>query len=231
VSVETPRTVVVEQSLLGRNAARAARNRREFAARGLAVFNVLSSPGSGKTTLLARTLADLRGTLRSAVIVGDLATSNDARRFEAAGVDVVQVTTGGVCHLEAGMVRRAMERLDLAALDLLVIENVGNLVCPASFDLGERLRIVLLSVTEGEDKPYKYPVAFQGADAVVVTKIDIAGAVGFDRDAAMAAMADVAPKAAVFELSARTGEGLAAWYAFVRGRARAAAAKPAVIAR
>jgi hydrogenase nickel incorporation protein HypB len=209
------RTVVVERSLLGRNAARAARNRRDFAARGVTVVNVLSSPGSGKTTLLARTLADLAPRITGAVIVGDLATDNDARRLRAAGVDVVQVTTGTVCHLEAGMVARAAGQLDLDGLELLVIENVGNLVCPASFDLGETVRVVLLSVTEGEDKPYKYPAAFRGADAVVITKTDLVPAAGFDRDGALAAVRDVAPRASVFEVSARTGDGLAPWYGFV----------------
>jgi hydrogenase nickel incorporation protein HypB len=209
------RTVVVERSLLGRNAARAERNRARFSGRGVAVINVLSSPGSGKTALLARTLGDLALRVRAAVVVGDVATDNDARRLAAAGVEVVQVTTGGVCHLEAGMVARAVERLDLGRLDLLVIENVGNLVCPAAFDLGEHVRVVLLSVTEGEDKPLKYPAAFTGADAIVITKTDLAAATGFDRETALASVRRVAPSSAVFELSARGGEGLAPWYAFV----------------
>src|SRR3954462_11926866 len=179
------RTVAIGEAILAKNDRLAARNRDEFRARGLGVVNVLSSPGSGKTELLRRTLADLGPRLRAAVIVGDLATDNDARRLRQTGAPVVQVTTGGVCHLEADMVARAAETLDLDGLDLLIIENVGNLVCPASYDLGEDLRIVLLSVTEGEDKPLKYPVAFQGAGVVVVSKIDLADAVGFDRQTAL----------------------------------------------
>src|SRR5262249_32019421 len=149
---------------------------------GLRVVNVLSSPGSGKTALLERTLADLAPAVRAAVIVGDLATDNDARRLRTTGAPVVQINTGTVCHLEAVMVARAAAELDLDGLDLLLIENVGNLVCPASYDLGEDARAVLLSVTEGEDKPLKYPKIFKTADAVVVSKVDLAAAAGFDRD-------------------------------------------------
>jgi hydrogenase nickel incorporation protein HypB len=206
------RTVAVGEAILAKNDRLAARNRDEFRARGLGVVNVLSSPGSGKTELLRRTLADLGGRLRAAVIVGDLATDNDARRLRQAGAPVVQITTGSVCHLEADMVARAAEELDLDGLDLLIIENVGNLVCPASYDLGEGLRVVLLSVTEGEDKPLKYPVAFQGAGVVVVSKIDLAEAVGFEREAAMQNIRRVAPEATVLEVSARTGRGLDGWY-------------------
>ena len=180
------------------------------------MLNVLSSPGSGKTTLLARTLAELAPHPRAAVIVGDLATDDDARCFAAAGVPVVQVTTGSLCHLEAGMVAEAARHFDLDRLDLLVVENVGNLVCPAAFDLGEDARIVLLSVTEGEDKPLKYPVTFKAADAIVVTKIDLSRAAGFDRDTALGHVEAVAPRARLFEVSARTGEGLEAWYDFIR---------------
>jgi hydrogenase nickel incorporation protein HypB len=209
------RTVIVEAALLGANDERAADNRRRFAACGVTVVNLLSSPGSGKTTLLARTLADLGPRLRSAVIVGDLATDLDAQRLRAAGIDAVQIATGGTCHLEAGMVAEAAGRLDLTALDLLVIENVGNLVCPASFDLGEAVRVVLVSVTEGEDKPLKYPVAFKSAHAAAVTKIDLATVTGFDRDRALAAIRAVAPQAALFEVSARTGDGLDGWYRYL----------------
>jgi hydrogenase nickel incorporation protein HypB len=213
--VSVPRTVVVDAAILGRNAERADENRRTFARHGVAVLNVLSSPGSGKTTLLARTLAGLAPRVRAAVVVGDLATDADARRFAAAGVPVVQITTGSLCHLEAGMVAEAMRGLDLAGLDLLVVENVGNLVCPASFDLGEDVRAVLLSVTEGEDKPLKYPVTFKTADAVVITKTDLAVAAGFDRATALGHVQAIAPRARLFEVSARTGQGLEPWYDFV----------------
>jgi hydrogenase nickel incorporation protein HypB len=162
-------TVTVQRSLLEKNDRLAERNRGFFRAKKLLVLNVLSSPGSGKTTLIQETAKGLAGRLRMGVIVGDLATDNDAARLRAAGIPVIQVTTGTVCHLEAEMVARAAEQMDLDALDVLLIENVGNLVCPADFDLGEDLRVVLLSVTEGEDKPLKYPPMFHSANVAVVT--------------------------------------------------------------
>ena len=154
------------------------------------------------------------------MVVGDLATDNDARRLRETGAPVVQVTTGTVCHLEAEMVARAVDELGPGGLDLLFIENVGNLVCPASYDLGEDLRVVLLAVTEGEDKPLKYPVAFQGAAVVVVSKIDLAEAVGFDREAALRNIRRAAPEAMILEVSARTGRGMQPWYDFLEGKIR-----------
>ncbi len=174
-------------------------------------LNVVSSPGAGKTTLLQKTLNELKGRLRAAVIVGDLATDNDAERLRTTGAPVVQITTGTLCHLEAGMVAKAMKQLDLRGLDLLIIENVGNLVCPASFDLGEAVRVVLHSVAEGEDKPLKYPPMFHSADVVVVTKTDMAVVAGFDRELALKNIRQASPRAKIFELSARTGDGVAAW--------------------
>ncbi|QNI71534.1 hydrogenase nickel incorporation protein HypB [Cyanobium sp. NS01] len=196
-------------ALLSRNDAVAASLRRRFTAAGLPVLNLLSSPGSGKTALLERLGRDWSGSGRLAAIVGDLATDNDARRLRAAGIEAVQITTGQACHLEAAMLEPALERFDLAALELLVIENVGNLVCPAAYDLGESLRLVLLSVTEGGDKPLKYPAMFHSADLVVINKIDLAAAVDFDRDHARRHIAKVAPAAPIVEVSARTGEGMA----------------------
>ncbi|MBE9155074.1 hydrogenase nickel incorporation protein HypB [Cyanobium sp. LEGE 06113] len=195
-------------ALLSRNDAVAASLRRRFTAAGLPVLNLLSSPGSGKTALLERLGRDWSGSGRLGAIVGDLATDNDARRLRAAGIEAVQITTGQACHLEAAMLEPALERFDLAALELLVIENVGNLVCPAAYDLGESLRLVLLSVTEGEDKPLKYPAMFHSADLVVINKIDLAAAVDFDRDHARRHIAKVAPAASIVEVSARTGEGM-----------------------
>src|SRR5580765_8310407 len=169
--METRRWVVeVDQALLGKNLALAAQNRLRFRAHRLLVLNLLSAPGSGKTALLERTLTDLCGRLRIGVQVGDLQTDNDARRLSDRGAPVVQILTGGCCHLDASMIAQANEKFDLDQLDLLIIENVGNLVCPASYDLGEDLRVVLLSVTEGEDKPLKYPVLFRKADLVIITK-------------------------------------------------------------
>lgn len=212
-----PTTVPVGESLKARNDRQARANRDAFRARGLVVLNLLSSPGSGKTALLERTLSEYGRRRRVGVVVGDLQTDNDARRLAGRGGPVVPITTGTVCHLEADMVARAVAGLDLAALDVLVIENVGNLVCPASFDLGEGTRVVLLSTTEGEDKPLKYPRAFKTSHAVVITKTDLAGPAGFDRAAALANVRAVNPDAAVLELSARTGEGLEAWYAYLDG--------------
>lgn len=210
-----PRTVTLHRSLLEKNDRLAERNRGFFRAKKLLVLNVLSSPGSGKTTLIERTGTALRGRLRLGVIVGDLATDRDAARLRAANLPVVQVTTGTVCHLDAEMVARAARQLDLDALDVLVIENVGNLVCPADYDLGEDLRVVLLSVTEGEDKPLKYPPAFHSAHAAVVTKLDLASAAGFDRATALANLRRISHHARLFELSARSGEGMAEWLEFL----------------
>jgi hydrogenase nickel incorporation protein HypB len=209
------RTVEVRRAILEKNDRLAERNRGFFQARGLLVLNFLSSPGSGKTTFIREAVRALQPRLKAAVIVGDLATDNDAQRLRETGAPVVQITTGTVCHLEAEMVGRALKRLDLNGRNLLIIENVGNLVCPASFDLGEDLRIVLLSVTEGEDKPLKYPPMFQSAHAVVISKMDLAEACGYDRGVALANIRRVAPKAQVFETSARTGQGMEAWCQFV----------------
>ena len=205
------KTLSIQRSLLEKNDRLAERNRGFFRAKRLLVLNVLSSPGSGKTTLLRETALRLRDRLRLGVIVGDLATDNDAARLREAGIPVVQITTGTVCHLDAEMVARAAEQLDLDALDVLVIENVGNLVCPADYDLGENLRVVLLSVTEGEDKPLKYPPVFHSANVALVTKTDLAAAAGFNREAALANLRRVSHHARVLELSARTGAGMEGW--------------------
>ena len=197
--------------ILSGNERLAEQNRGAFRALNLLALNVVSSPGAGKTTLLQKTLEALHGRLRAGVIVGDLATDNDAARLRVTGAPVVQITTGTLCHLEAGMVAEAMKQLDLRALDLLIIENVGNLVCPASFDLGEALRVVLHAVTEGEDKPLKYPPLFHSAQVVIVTKTDLAMATGFDRDLAVKNIRQAAPHAKIFELSSRSGEGMVAW--------------------
>jgi hydrogenase nickel incorporation protein HypB len=205
----------VRQAILEKNDRLAERNRGFFHARGLLVLNVLSSPGSGKTTFILETVRALGKRLKTGVIVGDLATDNDAQRLRESGAPVVQITTGTVCHLEAEMVARALKELDLNGLELLIIENVGNLVCPASYDLGEDLRVVLLSVTEGEDKPLKYPPLFQSAGVAVVSKMDLATACDYNREAALANLRRLAPKAQVFELSAKTGQGMDAWCEFL----------------
>jgi hydrogenase nickel incorporation protein HypB len=214
-------SVAINQAVLAKNDRLAERNRGYFKAKGLLVLNMVSAPGSGKTTFIQKTAATLASRLRTGVVVGDLATENDAARLRTAGVPVVQINTGTVCHLEADMVARAVSQLNLDALDLLIIENVGNLVCPAVYDLGEDLRVVLLSATEGEDKPLKYPPMFHSAHAAVITKTDLAQATGFDRKQALANLNRISHHAVVFELSARTGEGMDAWCDYLIARHKA----------
>jgi hydrogenase nickel incorporation protein HypB len=207
----SPRIVDVRKDVLKKNDHLAQALRARFTSAGTVVVSLVSSPGAGKTTLLERTLGALKPTRRVAALVGDLQTDNDARRLANAGVPVRQITTGTVCHLDAQMVDEALAGWDLATLDVLFVENVGNLVCPAAYDLGEHLRAVLMSVTEGEDKPLKYPTIFNSADLAVITKIDLALAVDFDRAAAHAAIQDVRYGIEVLEVSAKTGEGFDAW--------------------
>ena len=207
------RILPLHTALLQRNDAQASALRQRFAAAGVRAVNLLSSPGSGKTALLERTLRVLP---RAAAVVGDLQTENDADRLRATGAQAVQITTGATCHLDAHMVLHALEQLDADNLDFLFIENVGNLVCPASYDLGEDRRVVLLSVTEGEDKPLKYPVIFRNADLVLITKSDLAEAVEFDSAQARDAITRVAPKARILDLSAKTGDGFEAWLDWLR---------------
>jgi hydrogenase nickel incorporation protein HypB len=208
-------TLNVNRSLTEKNDRLAEQNRGYFRAKKLLVLNVVSSPGSGKTTFIRETASLLAGRLRVGVIVGDLATDNDARKLRAANIPVVQITTGTLCHLDAEMVSKAAAQLNLDQLDVLVVENVGNLVCPADFDLGENLRVVLLSVTEGEDKPLKYPPIFHSAHVAVVAKSDLAAAAGFDRDLALANLKRISHHARIFELSAKTGAGMDEWIAFL----------------
>jgi hydrogenase nickel incorporation protein HypB len=212
------RLVEVRQKILKENDVIARQMRQQFSECGLFVASLVSSPGAGKTAFLERTLAALAPQFRVAAVVGDLATENDARRLSRSGVPVRQITTGTVCHLEAAMVRAAIADWNLSELDCLFIENVGNLVCPASFDLGETMRAVVFSVTEGEDKPLKYPTIFNTADLVLVTKIDLAKAVEFDRAAARASVEAVRPGIEILEVSAKTGEGMDRWTDWLRQR-------------
>jgi hydrogenase nickel incorporation protein HypB len=203
-----PRLVEVRKNVLKQNDVVARDLRRRFREAGVCVVSLVSSPGAGKTTLLERTLTLLHPRFRVAALVGDLATENDAARLRRSGARVEQIVTGTVCHLEAAMIQRIIDGWDLESLDFLFVENVGNLVCPASYDLGEDLRFVAVSVTEGEDKPLKYPTIFNSADVALVTKLDLAEAVGFDRAAADASVQAVRPGMEVIRLSARTGEGM-----------------------
>jgi len=195
--------------------------RDRFRKAGVRVISMVSSPGAGKTMLLEKTLVMLRRQWRVAALVGDLATENDAARLARSQAPVKQIITGEVCHLDATMVERALDGWSLDELDLLFIENVGNLVCPASYDLGEELRVVLLSVTEGEDKPLKYPTIFNTADVALITKIDLAGAVEFELAAARDNIQRVRPGMQIIEVSAKTGEGMEAWIGLLQSRIEA----------
>lgn len=198
----------VRKNVLKANDVVARRQRERFRAAGVFVVSLVSSPGSGKTAFLEKTLTLLRPRYRVAALVGDLATENDAARLARSQVPVKQIVTGTLCHLEAAMVERALEDWDLSQLDILFVENVGNLVCPSSYDLGENVRVVLISVTEGEDKPLKYPTIFNSADVAIVTKIDLATAVEFDYATVYSNIQAVRPGMQVFQLSAKTGQGL-----------------------
>lgn len=203
-----PRMIEVRRNVLKENDLLARQLRERFHHAGVRVISLVSSPGSGKTALLERLLTDLRQECRVAALVGDLATENDALRLKRSGAPVKQITTGTLCHLDAGMVERALEGWNMEDLDLLFIENVGNLVCPSSFDLGEDLRLVLVSTTEGEDKPLKYPTIFNTADVAVVTKLDLADAVGLDLELLVRNIQAVRPGMPVVEVSSRSGMGI-----------------------
>lgn len=209
--------VELETRILAKNDALAAKNRSWFSGREILALNLVSSPGSGKTTLLERTIGDLKAELKLYVIEGDQATANDGERIRAAGAPAVQVNTGTGCHLEADMVARGLAELKPAVGSLVMIENVGNLVCPAMFDLGERAKVVILSVTEGEDKPLKYPHMFRAAEIMILNKIDLLPYVDFDVSRALANAREVNPDIRVFQVSARSGAGLEDWYRWLRG--------------
>jgi hydrogenase nickel incorporation protein HypB len=212
------RIIEVRQNVFKQNDLLARALRQRFHDAGVYVVSVVSSPGSGKTMLLERTLSLLQPQFRVAALVGDLATENDAIRLARSQAPVRQITTGTLCHLDASMVRSALEGWDLSELDFLFIENVGNLVCPSSYDLGEEQRLVLMSVTEGEDKPLKYPTIFNSADVCVITKIDLATAVEFDGAAAIRNIQNVRPGMIVVNVSAKSGEGVHAFLELLRSR-------------
>jgi hydrogenase nickel incorporation protein HypB len=208
----TTRIVELRRGILKKNDELAAGLRERYGAAGVLVLNLVSSPGTGKTAFLERTLRALRARgSRAAALVGDLETDNDARRLAASGAPVRQINTHGICHLDAEMIAKHLDGWELGELDYLFIENVGNLVCPSSYDLGEKIRVALLSVTEGEDKPLKYPTLFNSADAAVITKMDIAEPCGFDRAEALKNINEIRPGIRIFETSAKTGAGMDAW--------------------
>lgn len=207
--------VSLEQAVLAKNDQIAARNRGWFEGRGVTALNLVSSPGAGKTTLLERTVRELAGKRQVCVIEGDQMTANDAERVRAAGARAIQINTGAGCHLEADMIARAVEVLNPEAGALLMIENVGNLVCPAMFDLGEKMKVAVISTTEGEDKPLKYPHMFRAAELVLINKIDLAPHVDFDEPRLRGNIAEVNPDAKVLSVSAKTGAGFQEWLAIL----------------
>lgn len=214
------KTISVETDILAKNNRIAAGNRSLFDQKGVFVLNLVSSPGSGKTTILERTLRDLNGKLSFAVIEGDQQTDNDAVRIAATGVPVKQVNTGAGCHLDAHMICHAVDNFDMDNLDILMIENVGNLVCPATFDLGEHHKVVVLSVTEGEDKPLKYPSMFHNADVMLLNKIDLLPHLDFDAEKCKEFARRVNPEIRIFDVSSKSGEGVDAWYEWLAAGTR-----------
>ncbi|MES2957631.1 MAG: hydrogenase nickel incorporation protein HypB [Pseudomonadota bacterium] len=212
-------TIELEQAILAKNQLIAERNRGWLAGRDILALNLVSSPGSGKTSLLERTLRDLKGEQQISVIEGDQATINDAERIRATGAKVIQINTGAGCHLEADMLARGLHQLNPPRGSILMIENVGNLVCPALFDLGERTKVVILSVTEGEDKPIKYPHMFRAAGLMLLNKIDLLPHLRFDVERCIAYARTVNPDIEVLHVSAETGEGMPAWYDWLRTHA------------
>jgi hydrogenase nickel incorporation protein HypB len=213
-----PRLVEVRKNVLKQNDVVARALREQFRESGVFVVSLVSSPGAGKTAFLEKTLTFLKPHCKVAGLVGDLATENDAERLARSGAPVKQITTGTICHLDASMVEHALEGWDVGPLDFLFIENVGNLVCPSSYDLGENLRLVLLSVTEGEDKPLKYPTIFNSADVAVITKMDLAAAVEFDEAAVDRNIQAVRPGMPMLKVSTKSGEGIAGFFDFLEAK-------------
>ncbi|MCX6027487.1 MAG: hydrogenase nickel incorporation protein HypB [Chloroflexi bacterium] len=215
-----PARIAVVQNILSANDERAARNRAVFDRAGVLAVNLMASPGAGKTSLILRTLDSLHGRLRLGVIEGDLASSIDADRAKAAGIPAFQINTGKQCHLDAVMVQAAMRELPLGQLDLVIIENVGNLVCPIEFRIGSHLSVLIASIPEGDDKPYKYPSAYRGVQALVINKVDLLPYVPFRMDCFREGVEALSPGLVTFPLSCRTGEGLDAWADWLVARAR-----------
>ncbi len=234
IPVETKKTgsgreIKIVRRVLDANEAMAEQNRKAFAAKGVFVLNMMSSPGSGKTTTLVKTLNRIKNEIKSAVIVGDICTTNDADRLSETGVPVVQINTdafGGDCHLTANAILNAYESISHEEFELLIVENVGNLVCPAEFDIGEDARAVILSVTEGEDKPLKYPLMFRESDIALLSKIDLLPYLDFDKEKAIESIRTIHPEMPVFEISSKTGEGLDPWISWLKEKIAEKKEKP-----
>ena len=217
--------IKVMTNILDKNDQIAAEVNTLLSSKGIFVFNLLGSPGSGKTSLLERTIEALKGEIRLAVIEGDLFTSKDAERIDRHGVPVVQINTGGGCHLDANMVKNVLDRLDLDNLDMIVIENVGNLVCPAEFNIGEDVKVTVLSITEGEDKPLKYPLMFKQAAVAILNKVDLLPYTSFDMAVAIEDITSINPAITLIQASCRTGEGLEPWLDWLRSQVRSKQAR------
>jgi len=215
-ATETSTTITLEANILAKNDRLAERNRGFFQALNILAVNLVSSPGSGKTSLLERTISDLKTEMQFYVIEGDQATLNDAERIKRTGAPVVQINTGAGCHLDAEMLARGLTELNPPKDSIIMIENVGNLVCPALFDLGEKCKVAVLSITEGEDKPIKYPHMFRAAEILLLNKIDLLPHLKFDLDACKNYALSVNPKIKIFEVSATTGQGLDSWYSWLK---------------
>jgi hydrogenase nickel incorporation protein HypB len=212
--------VTIAQNILAANDTIAGEIQQRLTARGIRTINVMSSPGAGKTTLLEKTIERLRGQLGIGVIEGDIETTADAERIEAAGAETVQINTRGACHLEAHMIQAALEEIDLTHVDLLVIENIGNLVCPSAWNLGEDMRVVVVSTSEGDDKPAKYPQMFAASEVMIVNKLDLLPYVDYDVEKAKRQALAINPHLRIFEVSCRTGAGLDAWCEWLKGYVR-----------
>ncbi len=210
--------VKVVQNILKVNERLADENRQQFADAGVFVIDMMASPGAGKTSTILATIDRLKEKVRIAVIEGDIASKVDAEKIQSHGIEAVQINTGGACHLDGNMIQNALQVLDLDAIDLLVIENVGNLVCPAEFDLGQSMKLVISSVPEGDDKPLKYPVIFTEANAIVLNKVDLLGQTDFNEEAFVSAIRRLNPGAPIFNMSATTGEGVDAWACWLLDR-------------
>jgi hydrogenase nickel incorporation protein HypB len=212
--------IKVLKDILGANEAIARRNKDRLGSHGILTINIMSSPGAGKTSLILQTINRLKPGTRIAVIEGDVASRIDADKVNKEGVPVIQINTGGGCHLDANMTERALDNLPLQKIDLLLIENVGNLICPAEFNLGEHKKVMLLSMPEGDDKPHKYPLMFSEADVVLVNKVDLLPYLDFNLDAFGKVVTGLNPKVKIFPVSCKTGEGLAAWFAWLEGEVK-----------
>lgn len=211
-----PVEIKVEQDVLFRNKEIALENEKVFKEKGVYVLNIMASPGAGKTTFILSTLDYLSDKFKVGVIEGDIASKVDADRIKEKGVSVVQINTGGACHLESRMVKKALSHFDLDALDILIIENVGNLVCPAEFPLGEKLKVTLLSIPEGDDKPEKYPLMFSESDVVLLTKIDLLPLLNFDLNKVKRVISGLNPSVRIMEVSALKGDGMEEWFSFLQ---------------